>query len=1019
MKKLILLFVILIGITKIQAQNNVIGLEDPKLTVGGLFETVFDQYGNKYSLDDIKTNTPKKSKLNNTSLSSTSLCTSGIFELYFEDGSGMEVVSDPTQNAINTARRNVACQVFTDLSNFINTPLKNAGNTTKVKIWVRDIDEVSNEVLGLATSFYNMPYNTTVGFGGIADNEIWKTIHAGKDSYINVATPIVSNGVNSGVSGLLYHGMMAFNFNSISNWNTNLSINSPAGQYDLYSVILHEVTHALGFASLINADGTSKFGAGFNYYSRYDTFLKNNSNSQFLISNTGNCSLYNYSFNTSLNSSVLQPNPSSCITQQTTCSTAIKFVGTSTVPVYTPNCFDPPSSLSHFEDQCIGAPNGNNTNAYFTMTDANGTGVTKRFLKFEERNALGDIGYQLNTTFGNNTTALGSYNNYGGVITTGINVAGINDGINSDGTLKYIANSGTQIVINSSTNSLIKILSNDTNANGFECLQDVYDNTATLNGLTSLSGNDSTNVIYTSSISGLHLLRYVPVNAAGQKGNITYIYVYFINSTNCATPSSCNLVMNGGFEQNSGLPIDVGNFNLICGWTTTAIPASSSSEYYNALAGNWRTQIPCNVMGYQTVNNSAGNSYAGLWTIKNYFNSGLYTESINTKLSSALLPNTAYQLSFDVSLAEGGSSSSIKFQAYLGSSQIVTSGLTSMPINNPNMLFNSSTFSTNTNNWERVTINFTTNSVAGEQYLYIGGLDTTVSTQSITPAGSNVGGCAYFTESNTGQWVNMNASYYYLDNVSLVPVESSFSLPNVTCNSQILTDLTTYVSPIMPNGTFSGSGVSLNNDTGFYSFNANAAGLGVKTLTYTYTNNLNCLVNVYSQITVSDCSSTSCPGNLVFDTTQPTTPANYQAAIDIVTNGNYIVNTASTIDLKAGNSITIDTDSWIKNGSLFLAEIEDCVQTSERLAFSSEESLESEQVSLFPNPTFNYLTVSTQKSEIIKLNIVSIEGKLIFQKDNIDDKNFQLNIENYQKGIYLISIETLDGKIHQRKVIKQ
>ena len=83
MKKLILLFVILFGITELIAQRPIEGI-DENISVGGMFENVFDQYGNKFSLKDIIVNTPKKSKLNNTSLSSTLLCTSGIFELYLQ-----------------------------------------------------------------------------------------------------------------------------------------------------------------------------------------------------------------------------------------------------------------------------------------------------------------------------------------------------------------------------------------------------------------------------------------------------------------------------------------------------------------------------------------------------------------------------------------------------------------------------------------------------------------------------------------------------------------------------------------------------------------------------------------------------------------------------------------------------------------------------------------------------------------------------------------------------------------------
>jgi fibronectin-binding autotransporter adhesin len=44
-----------------------------------------------------------------------------------------------------------------------------------------------------------------------------------------------------------------------------------SGQFDLYTVVLHELTHALHFTSVFNADGTSQFPG--NVYTRFDGFV--------------------------------------------------------------------------------------------------------------------------------------------------------------------------------------------------------------------------------------------------------------------------------------------------------------------------------------------------------------------------------------------------------------------------------------------------------------------------------------------------------------------------------------------------------------------------------------------------------------------------------------------------------------------------------------------------------------------------------------------------------------------------
>lgn len=306
------------------------------ITPNGVLENVFDRYGKKYFLKDLLINLDKSNKNSSLLLSCSS---TSYFNLYFEPGCGMEDTTNPDHNY----RRAIVCKVFEDLSNFVNSPLTTSGK--KINIWVRNINNVitspnsPNGVLGLASGFYCLPSSSTAG--GIADNEIWKTIHTGQDSYLGATPPLTPVGDATNQSGIFYHGMITFNFNTNNtpaiNFLTNLSSTTiPTGYYDLYSAVLREVTNALGFTSLIKQNGTSVFGPDFKYFSRYDRFLKTNNLSQFLITSSACSPMYDYSFNSLLNTSILQPNPGSCIANTTDCTNAIKFVGTSTVPVYTP-----------------------------------------------------------------------------------------------------------------------------------------------------------------------------------------------------------------------------------------------------------------------------------------------------------------------------------------------------------------------------------------------------------------------------------------------------------------------------------------------------------------------------------------------------------------------------------------------------------------------------------------------------------------------------------------------------------
>ena len=806
------------------------------LSPEGKLETIYDNQGNQFKLKDILINAPKNSGVLNTT--NLNCSTTSYFNLYFEPGCGMEDTTNPTHNA----RRAVMCKVFEDISNFITSPLSTTGN--KVNIWVRNIANLSvpSGTLGLASSYY-LP---TPNVGGILDGEIWKTIHLGVDSYTNVL-----NGTN-----LFYHGRVSFNFNDPSiNWNTNLSINSPSNLYDLYTVILHEVVHSLGFGSFINQNGASIDPSP--YYSRYDTFLRTNNNIPLLT--IGSCSMYDVSFNSAVSPTVLRPgctlpnNISNGVLNNTVCNNAIKYVGSSTVPVYTPTCFEQGSSLSHFEDMLFPSctnPNGNDN--YFVLSNANGVGMTKRYLKPEERNVLCDIGYNVKTTFGASTTSNGFYN-YGGTNCAGISVAGLNDGINSNGDYTFVGNASTNISINGAT-----ILNNDANATGFECLQDI----SATSTLSATSGTTSTTINFSSATTGLHILRYVPINGI-KRGNITYIYVYIrvpASTGGCSpTPSTCNLVMNGNFEQFS-TTITGTNIRKACGWdSVNQIQNSSANANYFSSTFNstlFSCGIPCNWLGNQASNNNIGNGYAGL-----YVSTGVGgKQHIYTRLNTPLQPNTNYQLSFDVSLADGFSHWASNLQAFLHRSNTTTPSILAYNSNGDVSIVNnasdsttqliSPTFTRNTNGWDTITFNFTT-TTGGEQFLYLGLLNN-ATLVSNTPAATGIGGCNYQSTA-TNAFGNRLISYY-IDNVSLIPTNGAvLNLPASICNTQNLINLSLYLNGTTATGVFSGTGVTFAN--GIYSFNGSVVGVGTTTIGYTFTNSSGCSVTLYDTINVTSTSS--------------------------------------------------------------------------------------------------------------------------------------------------------------------
>lgn len=801
--------------------------EPDELTPDGRFDTLYDKDGRRYSLRNLRVDLrlPRSGDV----LNPLTNCTPGYFQLYFEVNSGVAGTT-----ASEVARRNVLCQVFGDVAAFLpppaGTPLANG--THRVNIWVRDIGQIisspqSSGVLGVATAFYAAPSGSTAS--GIVDNQIWRTINSGTDAYTGLAAPILVQGgqYNSG-AGSYYHGMMAFNFsNSGVVWNTNLSTATPSSMLDLYTVTLHEVTHALGFASLINFDGSSKFGSA-QYYGRYDLFLQTQAGIK-LLAHSGGCSLYNFGWNTALTaSSTLSPNSATCGgavpfsggNDNTNCATALEYFSSGLAThqkVYTFDCFTGASSLSHFEDACPPTNLGNNS--YFVMSNANGAGVTKRYLQPEESTVLCDLGYQVNSNYGS-AAVWGSSHTYTSGSCPRIGIAGVNDGISTGGTYTYMGVANTAIPITG-------FLANDRITTGhvkaFECLEDLY-----FGGTLSVtSGGSATTVNYTppAGAQGATVLRYIPINSTtGERGDITYIYVY-VTSAGC-TPSSCNMINNGGFEANTNcgqIDVDSPTPSVGCWSRFACSPDLFKRNCANPMTPFITIPTPLSSPAGDTWNVlSSNNAFVGFTS---YATS--YFEGLQTGLNSPMTPGNTYLLSFWAKVLNNNwafSSSNLPTTVEVGGgtsflAPVCGSGHTSMP-----SAFTSlgAVVVPNNNQWNYFTVQITN------------GNASPISVLALVNA-------AYLNPSSP-------STYVIIDDVSLSPINSApaLSLPTSLCVSGSIPDMSQHAAPA--NGVFSGPGVSVSG--GVYSFNAATAGLGTHTINYTGTNANGCTYNVAANISV-------------------------------------------------------------------------------------------------------------------------------------------------------------------------
>ncbi|NUP90277.1 MAG: hypothetical protein HUU25_10730 [Candidatus Sumerlaeia bacterium] len=161
-------------------------------------------------------------------------------------------------------------------------------------------------------------------------------------------------------------------------WNNDTG---PCGlsEYDLYSVLLHEITHGLGIASLTNSAGQSAFLTPFstNTFTSFDDLLREVSPSRRVWNATTQA----------FEATALNEGNDSIIFEGTEAENVLGFFP----PIYTPATFAPGSSVGHWQFDPPTPPGAVMHWVFFF-------GQEKRVYEPFELGALQDLGYSIVTT---------------------------------------------------------------------------------------------------------------------------------------------------------------------------------------------------------------------------------------------------------------------------------------------------------------------------------------------------------------------------------------------------------------------------------------------------------------------------------------------------------------------------------------------------------------------------------------------------------------------------------------------
>jgi uncharacterized repeat protein (TIGR01451 family) len=490
---------------------------------------------------------------------------------------------------LGALRRWTACQVFDYISSVIIIP---GGQVPDVYFDVSELDGTG--ALAYATPFFS---TTSPSFqGGLLNQHI-----------VTGVDPTPNPGD--------FDAKITCDFGPNNSWpfnGTNLPFNSDAfvtnGQgLDLFSILLHEATHALGFFSSVGSNGNSSVtNSSPGVYSLFDRY----------ILNASSINLVNGSF--AFQGSV--PDLTS------NALTYFKSTNSKSYSIYSPSVWKDGSSLSHFDET--------RDNEQYLMGPMYSGGLRRAYVK-AELEALCNLGYSLNVA---------------GFSCADRYAVGVNDFATAP----------------SLTGSVTKdVILNDYDPDGQPIALDPAIILLTNAGTATVIGN-SIQFTPNGTYAGNVMIRYRPYTTTnGYTGSYATLTVTVPSPGFCPL-DPCNLVCNGGFEEGLTLPqfetiVSQDMFRTVQnggapGWNNASQFGTADAFFRGSQITGPNSYpvvgIPISFFGnggppgIETPTSPNNNRYVGMYQGKNGSSGCQNTEGVWRNLVQPLVIGETYQLSY-------------------------------------------------------------------------------------------------------------------------------------------------------------------------------------------------------------------------------------------------------------------------------------------------------------------------------------------------------------------------------------
>jgi hypothetical protein len=142
---------------------------------------------------------------------------------------------------------------------------------------------------------------------------------------------------------------------------------------------------------------------------------------------------------------------------------------------------------------------------------------------------------------------------------------------------------------------------------------------------------------------------------------------------------------------------------------------------------------------------------------------------------------------------------------------------------------------------------------------------------------------------------------------------------------------------------------------------------------------------------------------------------------------NHNVPTTETMNVKALLTNTTAGVACLFEGELYWKETQYATFSTWSWAFVDEpigtnvlsiDTIEKLTASVYPNPTNGIVNISLKEGSLLKIELFSMTGKLLFKK-NLNSETYTLDMSDYSSGLYHMKVFNQNNDIVNTKILKE